>query len=508
MKYFLLTVFIFCFSLNIISQTEGNKEKALQLVEKGIKLVDKDKIDDGLKLMYQAWDLDSTELGILYEIGFAYSKKGEYRKVIDLLEPYKFDPRFDKLFFQMLGNNYDYAGNTHKAMITYMQGLTLFPDAGNLYQEMGVIELNQKNYDSAVVLFEKGIEVDPKYPTNYFNLANLYCFSDQKVWGLIYGEIFMNLERATKKTAVMSKILYYTYEKGIKFKDDEHINVSFFKTLNINELESSMFCTNFEMCYALSAVQSDREINIKNLHKIREAFIKQWFKMGFDKKYPNVLFDWNKTLLDKGFLKDYDYWLFRAEEDEFNDYIEDHPKKMVNFLYWFRDNKINISKDAYFTRKQYEIDSLRMNWKTEDDFKNSQQRVINCINWLEENPCTKDEQSRKKIAAYVLIWFTKTTSIQLNVTTDVIRDVFEDSTYKYHAILFGTFLSGKGLYLIEHNNSEDGYKANLRGVTGMLTLYDAILKESPGAISDIMEKYKAMQQDGSLEKYIESVTPK
>ena len=62
-------------------------------------------------------------------------------------------------------------------------------------------------------IWEKGIEIDPNYSGNYYNAAQYYFFTQDKVWGLVYGEIFVNLESYSKRTAEMKDLLLEGYKK-------------------------------------------------------------------------------------------------------------------------------------------------------------------------------------------------------------------------------------------------------------------------------------------------------
>ena len=64
----------------------------------------------------------------------------------------------------------------------------------------------RQDYD-AIKWWEKGIEVDPNYSSNYYNACKYYYFTYDKVWSLIYGEIFVNLESYSKRTPEIKNIL-------------------------------------------------------------------------------------------------------------------------------------------------------------------------------------------------------------------------------------------------------------------------------------------------------------
>ena len=62
---------------------------------------------------------------------------------------------------------------------------------------------------------------------NYYRAARIYCVTNEELWGMLYGEIFMNLERGSNRTAEISKLLYDTYKREIKFTSDTSYSVSF-----------------------------------------------------------------------------------------------------------------------------------------------------------------------------------------------------------------------------------------------------------------------------------------
>ena len=52
-------------------------------------------------------------------------------------------------------------------------------DAGNYYNQ-GIINFQQKNYQSAIINFQNAINADPTFVDAYFNLASLYNYLNQK----------------------------------------------------------------------------------------------------------------------------------------------------------------------------------------------------------------------------------------------------------------------------------------------------------------------------------------
>ncbi|MEO6831766.1 MAG: tetratricopeptide repeat protein, partial [Chitinophagaceae bacterium] len=209
-----------------------SKDLALEKAEKAIQLEDEEgKYDEAIKLFAEAEKLDPDKFDYPYEMAYALSKKKEYPKAIKILEGLLDHPNVTARAYQALGNAYDFNNQPAKAIETYENGLKRFPDAGELYLERGNMDLFKKDYENALSYYEQGIKLDPKFPSNYYWASIIYCSSSEEVWGMIYGEIFMNLERNSKRTAEISKLLFDTYKSGIQFTSDTSMTVSFSQSI-------------------------------------------------------------------------------------------------------------------------------------------------------------------------------------------------------------------------------------------------------------------------------------
>ncbi len=165
----------------------------------------------------------------------------------------------------------------------------------------------------------------------------------------------MHIDPASPKTAEISRILFNTYFFALDVADPKNKSVSFSRNVvtdpNLNELP---FTANFEMNMALCLVDV-KKINLESLCEIRKNFIKNWFKKGLNKKFPNVLFDWQKRAIDKGYFEIYNYWMFNwGAEDEYNIWLYDNFDDFRDFAKWFKKNSLELNKGKYFLRTDYE----------------------------------------------------------------------------------------------------------------------------------------------------------
>jgi tetratricopeptide (TPR) repeat protein len=145
-----------------------------------------------------------------YETTFACSLDKNHKKAISTCEKMTKHPDVFARVYQMLGNDYDYNLEPGKAIDAYERGMVKFPNSGPLYLERGNMELMKDEFNNALTYYITGIEVDPKHSSNYYRAAKLYLASEDTYLGLIYGELFMNLERGSQRTIEMSELIYNT----------------------------------------------------------------------------------------------------------------------------------------------------------------------------------------------------------------------------------------------------------------------------------------------------------
>lgn len=356
-----LVFLLFILTGTFVYAQTTNKEKALEKGKEAIKLMDSGKFDESIKLLEEAQKLDPDDINYPYELGYAYYAKEDYKKAGKYLESILNHKDVNDRVYQLLGNTYDINGNAEKAIETYENGLRLFPNSGNLYLEMGVIQMGKKDYGKAISYFERGIEVAPKFPSNYFWAAKIFCNSSEEVWGMIYGEIFMNIERNSKRTAEISKLLFDTYKSEIKFTSDTAFSVSFTKnsTIDLNNLSEPgkmklPFGVGVYEPTLIFSVLSEKSIELQSLNAIRKNFVENYFANGHDKTYPNILFSYQKQVKEAGHMDAYNYWiLMKGDEVGFDKWQSENKEKWEGFAKWFGDNELRVSNTNKFYSGQY-----------------------------------------------------------------------------------------------------------------------------------------------------------
>lgn len=359
MKNPILIIVAFLSFYNIsFCQSEEDKVEAEILALQGIEECDAGNYEEALILFDKALELDPGNVIYIYEKGYVYYMEKDYQLAIDIIEPLLDGTNSKDSFFQLVGNSYDFLSKDEKALEVYNKGIEKFPESGKLHLEKANLFYQNGETLKAVDEWEKGIEVDPYFPSNYYNLALFFANTEEEIWALLYGEIFMNLEKNSERTYEISKLLYDTYKNTIKIINDEEIHVSITKNVvyiepdKVTNIENR-FETYYEIAIAIAAVALVDGYSLKNLYEMRKSFLKIWNEKS-SKDFQNALIDWQNKLMDEGFFKMYSYWLLsQGREKEFKEFLNENESEFDEFVTWFVRKKMNLVNSTKYSRKHY-----------------------------------------------------------------------------------------------------------------------------------------------------------
>lgn len=357
MKVILILFSFFPMTSLLFAQSDADKIEARKLGMEAIQMMDKGEVENSLPLLAKAEKLDPGNVNYPYETAYAHYMLQDYKKANKLLIELVDHPDVSSAVFQLLGNSYDILEQREKAMETYKKGLELFPTAGNLYLEIGVVHMSNEEMNEALNSFERGIYFDPAFASNYYWAARFYLGSDEEVWGMLYGEIFINLERGSKRTSEISELLYNTYKREIQF-DGDQASVSFSKNSTISvgengEMKMPFALMVYEPTLMLSIIE-EKEINLESLHRIRSKFVQSYFDGNQKDDYPNILFDYQKEMRDLGYFEAYNYWLLmKGDEAAFTSWQERNQVAFEEFITWYINNPLTLDQNRRFHSSFY-----------------------------------------------------------------------------------------------------------------------------------------------------------
>ncbi len=340
MKYFLL---LFCFILEF-SAGQAQEQTAKLLMETARILIQKGDYDSAVLLLDRAKKQEPDNIELLRDLSFASYLKRDFAKAIEAGKELIEKPNADQQSFQVLGMSYKAIASYKECGKLYRAALHKFPNSGVIYNEYAELFAMENDLEKAIVLWEKGIELDPGYSGNYYNAAMYYVQKSNWLRAALYGELFVNLESYSTRTDEIKNRLFEVYK-------------NLFTPSAISVLQqvkaSSVFENTMLMILAKLVGENKNATGIDYFISIRTRFIPEWLQ-GKQKTYPYRLFDHHQYLLSQGLFEAYHYWLFSKTtggEDAFMVWGKNHPKESEAFAGFQQSRVFKIPVgEYYFTR--------------------------------------------------------------------------------------------------------------------------------------------------------------
>ena len=299
MKKILSFLIVICISLASFAQDDVKTlhETAKTFMRSG-------DFDNAVIVLTRALQQDKKNLELQKDLVMSYYLKRDYAKALEGVKSLIDRDDADVVCFQLGGNVYKALEEAKECEKVYKKGLKKFPKSGPLYSEYGELLWATKDY-SAINLWEKGIQLDPAYSGNYYNAAVYYFYTKDKVWSLIYGEIFVNMESLSQRGLAMKQQLLKAYKEKLFAEAD---------LMKGEEKNKSEFAKAFLQTMGKQSSVANKGITAETLTMIRTRFILDWYTANAA-KFPLRLFDYQQQLLKEGMFEAYNQWLFGAVED-------------------------------------------------------------------------------------------------------------------------------------------------------------------------------------------------
>ncbi len=335
MKKIFFVLCVSCFSIATLAQPEDPKA----LYETAKTFMRSGDFDNAIIVLVRALQLDKDNLEMQKDLVLSYYLKRDYVKALEGVKVLVEREDADVVTFQIAGNVYKALEEVKDCEKVYRKGLKKFPKSGPLYSEYGELLWSAKDY-SAIDLWEEGIRVDPAYSGNYYNAAQYYFFTKDKVWSVIYGEIFINMESLSERGAAMKQLLLQAYKEKLFSEAD---------LMSGEEKNKSEFAKTFLLAMNKQASLASRGINIETLTMIRSRFILDSFA-NYANKFPFRLFDYQRQLLSEGMFDAYNQWLFGPVENlaAYDNWTKTHPEEYNNFAAFQKTRVFRMPPGQYY----------------------------------------------------------------------------------------------------------------------------------------------------------------
>jgi tetratricopeptide (TPR) repeat protein len=289
----------------------------------------------------------APDKAILYrDLANAYLLSGSYSRAEQIITPIIDKGGADAQSYALASAIQSALKEDKKARRLLDRGLEQYPNSGFLFHEKGKFYEEQGEQQEALKTWLAGISADPGYHINYYEAARTYMQTSKPVWTIIYGEIFINLERYTPRSGETRKMLLAAYKRFYATPDAEDVP-SFGKSA------LSAAPSNFEQAVTqtllrLAPVVADG-ISAENLTMLRTRFSMEWVAK-YAARYPFTLFSHWDDLLRAGHFDACNQWVFgRAENQaQYDAWIKFHPEALPAYEQYYARNPLRpTAADAY-----------------------------------------------------------------------------------------------------------------------------------------------------------------
>jgi Tfp pilus assembly protein PilF len=295
--------------------------------------------DNAILVLNRALQQDNNNLELQKDLIMSYYLKRDYKKALSGVEALLERDDADVVVYQLAGNVYKALEQVKDCEKVYKKGLKKFPKSGPLYSEYGELLWSSKDY-SAIQQWEKGIQVDPAYGGNYYNAALYYFYTKDKVWSLVYGEIFVNMESLSERGSAVKQLLLQGYKEKLFAEADMTKN---------DENNKSEFSKAFVQVMSKQSSLANKGLTIETLTMIRSRFILDWFAT-YGNKFPFRLFDYQRQLLQEGMFEAYNQWLFGPVDNlaAFDNWTRTHAEQFTSFTEFQSSRVFKMPAGQYY----------------------------------------------------------------------------------------------------------------------------------------------------------------
>lgn len=308
-----------------------------QLYEQGKNYMQNGEFDQAVTAFEKALKGDKNNYQYQKDLLFSLYLKRDFSKAIQLLDEVADNKLADENVYQIGGLVYKALEESKACEKFYKKGIKRFPQSGALYSEYGDLLMYMKNESGAVEQWEKGMQVAPSFPANYYYASQYYLNKGNSVWGLIYGEIFVNIETLSERTTAIKAVLWKAYFALLSNQRDFTGN---------NE-----FSRGYAQYLTKNAANTPPGAPIEMITMLRTRFVLEWYQQNAG-KYPYKLFEYQQQLIREGMFESYNQWLFGPAENlaTFDSWTKANAQQYQTFNNFQRNRVFKIPTGQYYNK--------------------------------------------------------------------------------------------------------------------------------------------------------------
>jgi Tfp pilus assembly protein PilF len=325
--------------LTLLVQFASAQQTAQQLRETALVFQRQQDYSNTIMVLAKALEMEPGNVEILKDVAYTYYLSGDFAKAAQRILPLTELENADEQIFQIAGSVFKELEEYKICDRIYKKGLKKFENSGALLSDYGDMFWVQQKPAEAIQQWETGIQIDPSYSGNYYHAAKFYFAAGDKSRSIVYGEIFVNLESYSVRSAEIKILLLESYKRIYMPGDTKKFFVK--------------APTPFEMDF-LQVIGKQNELSLhgitpETLLVIRSRFLLDWFNAN-ENKYPFHLFEHLRYLLREGMFEAYNQWLFGPASDAsaYQNWIRTHEDEYLAFSSYQRNKMFKMPTGQHY----------------------------------------------------------------------------------------------------------------------------------------------------------------
>lgn len=328
---------------------DWSSPEAEQIYEQGMQRLGQGNAVEAAAIFQKIAPMESGNLKVKKSLAQAYQLSGDHTNALVVLNPLISTGQADPEVYRIAAMAQNGLKDSKKALKTIGTGIERFPNSGLLYYEQGMLYKSDRKFEEALKSWLEGISRDPEYRMNYQEAAIAYVQSEQPVWAILYGEVFVNKEPNTPRGNEMRILLLDAYQK-LFFTPAKQAGGNPLLARNPKNFREAVEKTYLNLFFVVSD-----GINTENLTMLRTRFIISWTD-NFAAQYPFSLFQFQEGLIKNGYFDAYNQWLMGKAENpqQFSSWESSFGKELKELERFRATNPLKMQlSDGYNDQRNF-----------------------------------------------------------------------------------------------------------------------------------------------------------
>lgn len=342
-------LFVFILVLNKVSAQDWSSPEVEQMYQQGLTTLSRGNANEAIAIFQKILPVEPNNFLVKKSLAQSYLMAGNHKNTLLILEPLLANNTADAECYRIAAQAYSGIQEDKKAQKILSDGIVKNPNSGLLYYEQGLLFKKQKNYENALKSWLDGIAAEPNYHLNYHEAAIAYVQTDQVIWAIIYGEIFVNKEPNTQRGNDTRILVLDAYQK-LFFTPSKNVTGDQALVNTPTNFEEAVKKTYLSLFFVVSD-----GITAENLIMLRSRFMVSWGN-NYAQKYPFGLYTFHDDMMKNGYFDTYNQWLLGKAENpqQYSTWAGSFADDVANFEKYKAKNPLRLNaSDNYNVNRNF-----------------------------------------------------------------------------------------------------------------------------------------------------------